>query len=294
VLPTPYEGQNFNEVYELASETCELVPIWGRPTPYWEKAPDLEGLWGKTFVENLTRGNNMTPLLHFSFIGENLTLSSPTGSENTLFNQEWRLQYKRAIIESTEVAKPSYLSIGNEVNRWYEKYGWDGENGFKHWVSLYEEIYHEVKELAPKTKVFCTFSREIVSENREADLSILEKFNPNTLDLLVLTSYPHSVAGINRPSDIPSDYYSKITDILPTKPLGLSEIAWPSMTQFGGESAQADFLKRLDRDLTNRLDLEFIMWPWFSDLNSNDYIGLIHHNGTHKLGYQTWTALAGG
>jgi hypothetical protein len=294
LLPTPHVGQDFTDAYEFASETCELVPIWGRPSPFWEKASDLEGLWGETFVEDLIRGNNMAPLLHFSFMGEDLTLSSPPGTRYSLSNQEWRLQYKRAIIESTEEAKPFYLSLGNEVNRWYEKYGWEGENGFKHWVSLYEEIYYEVKELSPETKVFCTFSREIVSENREANMSILEKFDPNTLDLLVLTSYPHSVVGINRPSDIPSDYYSKVMDILPSKPLGFSEIAWPSMVQFGGELSQVDFIERLSMDMTYRLDLEFIMWSWLTDLASNDYIGLIQRDGTQKIGYQTWITLAGG
>ena len=88
-------------------------------------------------------------------------------------DEEWRLQYKRAVIESVEAAKPAYLSVGNEVNRWYEKYGYEEDNGFKHWVSLYEEIYNEVKTLSPETKVFCTFSREIVSENREADMNVL-------------------------------------------------------------------------------------------------------------------------
>ena len=158
-------------------------------------------------------------------------------------------------------------------------------------VFLYEEIYYDIKALSPETKVFCTFSREIVSENREADMSILDNFDPNTLDLLVLTSYPHSVAGVNRPSDIPSDYYSEIADRLPGNPLGFSEIAWPSMTQFGGEQSQVDFIERLDGDLTERLEIEFIMWPWLSDLAESDYIGLIQRDGTQKLGYYAWITL---
>ncbi len=293
-LPIPYKGLSFAEAYKKVSETCELVPVWGKPSPFWEKASDLKGSWGNTFVEELTRGNDMAPLLHFSFMGEGLTLSSPYGIAGSLNNQEWRRQYKRAVVESVEVTKPIYLSIGNEVNRWYEKYGWEGENGFKHWLSLYEDIYDEVKELSPETKIFCTFSREIVSENREADMSVIDFFDSNKLDVLVLTSYPYSVAGINRPNDIPADYYTKIFDRLPGKPVGFSEIMWPSMPQFGGEQAQADFIVQIGGELVNGLDVEFIIWPWLSDLTDADYTGLLNHDGTNKLGYNAWRSLSEG
>ena len=293
VLPIPYEGQDFAEAYEMASETCELVPVWGKPSPYWEKVTDLEGLWGETFIDDLTRGNDMAPLLHFSFMGEGLTLASPSGTGYSLSNQEWRLQYKRAVIESVEAAKLAYLSVGNEVNRWYEKYGYDGDNGFRHWVSLYEEIYDEVKALSPETKVFCTFSREMVSENREADICVLEYFNPDKLDVLVFTSYPHSLPGVNRPTDIPEDYYSGVAELMPGKPVGFSEITWPSMTEFGGEQAQADFITLLDTEYTSGFDVEFIMWPWLSDLVDTDTVGLIQRDGTPKQGYAAWVELAG-
>lgn len=292
LLPTPASGGEFDDAYSKASEVGELVPIWGRPSPYWEKAEDLAGLWGDTFVESLTRDNDMYPLLHFSFIGEGITVASPPGTAYGLNSEEWRLGYKRAVIESVEATKPAYLSVGNEVNRWYEKYGTEGDNGFQHWVSLYEEIYHEVKELSPETTVFCTFSREIVDELREADMSVLEMFDPSTLDLVVLTSYPHSVSGVNRPSDIPSDYYSSVADLVPGKNLAFSEVTWPSTGGFGGEQAQSDFIPMLVDDLTQDLgvDLEFVMWPWLHDLGQD--VGLIKSDGVEKLGYAAWAEVA--
>ena len=292
MLPTPQEGGEFDDAYSKASETSELVPIWGRPTPFWEKVEDLSGWWGDTFVESLTRENGMYPLLHFSFIGEGITVSSPPGTAYSLSSEEWRLMYKRAVIESVEATKPVYLSIGNEVNRWYEKYGTEGDNGFQNWVSLYEEIYHEVKELSPETTVFCTFSREIVDENREADMSVLEMFSPDTLDLVVLTSYPHSVSGVNRPSDMPSDYYSSVSDLVPGKTLAFSEVTWPTTDVFGGEQAQAEFIPMLVDDLTQDqgVELEFVMWPWLHDIGAD--AGLITSDGTEKLGYAAWVEVS--
>ena len=293
-LPMPEEGGELETAYAKAAQSSELVPVWGRPSPFWEKVEDLEGWWGETFVEGLIRGNGMAPILHFSFIGEDMTVSRPSGTTYSLSSEEWRLMYKRAVIESVEATRPAYLSIGNEVNRWYEVYGLEGDNGFQHWVSLYEEIYHEVKELSPETKVFCTFSREIVSELREADMSVIPLFDLDTLDIIVLTSYPHSVASVNRPGDIPLDYYSSVTDLIPDKPLGFSEVTWPSTGAFGGEQAQADFITLLADDLTQDqgIDLEFIMWPWLHDLSVSDDTGLIDYNGVEKAGYVAWLDLS--
>jgi hypothetical protein len=191
-----------------------------------------------------------------------------------------------------EASRPRYLSVGNEVNRWYEKYGLDGSNGFTHWVSLYEEIYDEVKELSPETEVFCTFSRELVDENREADMAVLTIFDQEKLDMLVLTSYPHSVQGVNRPSDIPSDYYSGVAERMPGKPFGFSEIAWPSMEAFGGEQAQAEFITVLPELTTGHgVDLKLLMWPWLHDLGETDWTGLISFDGVEKAGLAEWVRL---
>ncbi len=232
----------------------------------------------------------MAPLLHFSFIGENFTVSSPEGVEYTLSDAQWRRDYKQAILDSVRISRPAYLSVGNEVNRWYEKYGMDGDNGFRHWISLYEEIYNEVKALSPKTKVFCTFSREIVMENREADFSIIGEFNATKIDILVLTSYPYCLSGVNRPEDLPFDYYIEVADILTGKPVGFSEIAWTSLNVFGGEEGQADFIMKLP-ELLDGFDIEFIMWPWLCDLSEIDSTGLITRDGIEKLGYYAWADL---
>lgn len=296
VLPTTAQGQSFDDAYSQASQNSEFVPVWGRPTPFYNLASELSGDWGETFVKQLIRGNGMFPIIHLSFIGSGVTLVTPPGMENaTLSDPTWRTAYKQAALEVVKASHPRYLSLGNEVNRWYEKYGEDGPNGFTNYVTLYEEIYDSVKELSPDTKVFCVFAREIVSENREANLDVLNLFNPNKIDILVFTSYPYSVKGINNPSDIPNDYYSKSADYMPGKPFGFSEIAWPSLDAFGGEDAQADFIiqctGRLTRD--RGINLHLFGWPWLHDLDENDNIGLIKINGTEKPAYTTWKTISG-
>ncbi|MGB9684627.1 MAG: hypothetical protein ACPL1Z_06835 [Candidatus Bathyarchaeales archaeon] len=297
ILPVPDDGQSFEEAYSQAAQFSEFSPVWGRPTPFYNLSDDLSGSWGQTFVESNIRGNGMFPLVHISFIGPNVTLVAPPGLEDaTLSDSAWREAYKKAVFDVVRTCKPLYLSVGNEVNKWYEKYGADANdpNGFQHFVSLYEEIYDGVKELSPQTKVFCTFAREIVSENREANLNVLSMFNPEKMDFLVFTSYPYAVREINRPSDIPDNYYSEALSYLPDKPVGFSELGWPSMEAFGGEQAQADFITQVAGRLTREqgMNLHLFGWAWLHDLDENDYIGLIKRDGTEKLAYEAWKNLS--
>jgi hypothetical protein len=293
VLPTPAEGQTFEDAYSQAADYCEIVPIWGKPTPFFDLAEVLSGSWGETFVTEYTRGNGMAPLVHFSFIGPGMSLLSPPEISNpSLSDVEWREAYKQAVIDVVQEIRPLYVSVGNEVNRWFEEYGAgeDDPNGFHHFVSLYEEVYDEVKAVSNQSVVFCTFAREIVSELRVADMAVLDMFDSDRLDLLVLTSYPHSVQGINSPQDISEDYYSSAMDKMPGKSLGFSELGWPSISAFGGEQGQADFLNASARRLTTEqgLPLQMLCWAWMHDIDDNDDLGLIKRDGTPKSAYQAW------
>jgi len=298
VLPTPADGQTFEEAYAQSARYADFSPVWGRPSPFYSFADDLSGSWGQTFVSQYIRGNGMFPIIQVSFIGQGMTLLTPPGMKDaSLSDSAWRVAYKQAVLEVVKASKPLYLSVGNEVNRWYEKYGSkEGDpNGFQNYVSLYYEIYDAVKALSPSTKVFCTFAREIVSENREADLSVLTMFNPDKIDLLVFTSYPYSVRGVNRPSDLPDDYYSKALSYMPGKPFGFSELGWPSSEAFGGEQAQADFINQVIERLIRgqEVNLHLLGWAWLHDLNGNDYVGLIRRDGGEKLAYEVWKELSG-
>jgi hypothetical protein len=243
----------------------------------------------------------MFPVIHFSFIDKdqigNLILKTPESISNaTLENSEWRTLYKLSVIDVVNIVKPAYISIGNEVNRWYEQYGATANdpNGFQHYVSLYEEIYDLVKDISPDTKVFSVFSREIVNENREADLEVLKMFNDSKIDILVFTTYPIAVNGINQPSDIPNDYYLSASQYMSDKPFGFSEIGWPTYNLNEGEKSQYDFLINLSTILTvdQGISLNLFMYCWLHDLEGGDSTGLIDKDGTEKLGYNAWKQIS--
>lgn len=297
ILPTPAAGQDFEAAYKEAAEYAEFVPVWGRPTPFYNIATELYGSWGQNFVEGYIRENGMFPLIHLSFIDYDMRLAAPPGmSDATLADPEWREAYKKAALNAAKVSKPKYMSLGNEVNRWYEHYGANESNfdGFQHYVSLYHEIYDAVKAVSPETVVFCTFAREIVAENRETDLAVLGMFKPDKMDMLVFTSYPYAVQGINRPQDIPDDYYSRALSDMPAKPFGFSELGWAALDAFGGEQAQADFINQAVTRLTREqgIDLKLFGWAWLHGQDDNDPVALIKRDGTPRQAYATWQSIS--
>lgn len=299
LLPTPGQNESFEDAYRRASDFAEFIPVWGCPTPFYNLAGELSGDWGRTFVEQYIRQNGMFPMIQMSFIGPNLTLiTTPGMTVATLGNQAWRQSYKQAALDIVRVSRPLYLSIGNEVNRWYEKYGANESDpdGFQNYISLYNEIYDAIKQLSPQTRVFCTFAREIVSENQEADLRFLSMFDPDKIDILVFTTYPYAVRGIKRPADIPDDYFARALQYMPGKPFCLSEAGWSALEAFGGEQAQADFITEVTGRLTTGqgIDLRFLGWPWLSALDDNDSIALVRRDGTERLALTAWRKIFSG
>jgi len=295
---------SFENSHKKAAEHAEFVNIWvGAPDAgYWNLAEYLEGSWGDNFVESFVRENGMVPIINMSFIDKDpatgqLILKIPEGKNYTsLSDPGFREAYKKGAIAAFKTSKSLYFSVGNEVNRWYEQYGANGPNGFEHFVSLYEEIYDAIKKLSPKTQVFCIFAREIVDENREADLSILEMFNPAKLDILAFTSYPFAPQSINKVSDIPDDYYSKALKYLGVNniPFGFTELTWSTMDFSGGEEAQAKFLADAAGRLTVEQGMNLHLLGWWSlyDLEGDPHgTGLITRDGREKAVYKAWAGL---
>jgi len=299
-LPTPAEGQDLAASHAQLAAYGDWVPEWGRPSAFWELAGDLAGSWGETNMGTLIRGNGMFPLVHVAPVQTWGQPACPPGLEGcTLSTPAWREAYKTAVLDVVHAARPRYLSLGNEINRWYEAVGdHDGDpNAFRYFVSLYDETYDAVKAIAPQTLVFVVFSREIVSELREADMTVLSRFDPARLDLVAFTLYSYSVRTgprtFRHASDIPDDYLAAAVAPLGKKRVAITELGWPTDAFYGGEQGQVDFLDAVVGRLTTAqgLKLELLGWDWLHDQPGGDTTGLIGRDGHEKLVWERWKAL---
>jgi len=301
----PPDG-DFEAAYARAAAHGDFVGTWvgDAGTGYWNLGSVLEGAWGQQFVEELTRNKGMFPIINLSFMDRdpatgNLVLLSPPGEGYTgLADPAFREAYLQGAMEAVRASRPLYLSLGNEVNRWWEQYGSESGDpmGFQHFVSLYQEVYDAVKAISPDTRVFCVFAREVVAANREAALIPLEMFDPGRLDLLALTSYPFAVQGVNQSSDLPDDYYSRLVQRpgFQGKPVAFTELGWSTLEAFGGEEEQARFLEDVVGRLTTGQGLNLRLLGWFSlyDLPSDLHgTGLLDISGREKEAFAVWGEL---
>ena len=301
----PPDG-DFEAAYSHAAVSgADFANTWvgAHDSGYWNLAEDLGGWWGDQFVDGLTRGNGMFPVINLSFIDRDtagsLKLRQPPDADYSGLNDDsFRRAYREAAVAAVRAVRPAYISLGNEVNRWYEQYGdTPGDpNNFRHFVTLYNGTYDMVKAVSPETKVFCIFAREIVSENREADMSVLQMFDASRLDVAAFTSYPFAVQAINTPSDMSDDYYSEVIERagLTDKPFGFTELGWSTLDAFGGEEGQAAFLSDAAGRLTLGQSLDLHLFGWWSlyDLEGDPHeTGLVDRDGREKPAYEVWEAL---
>jgi hypothetical protein len=301
----PPDG-DLEKAYRQASSLADFTSLWvgSSEVGAWNLADVLGGEWGDTFLGDFIRGNDLVPIINLSFLdkdpssGKLILMQPEPGVYASLSDPKFREDYKKGALDVLRITKPRYFSLGNEVNRWYEEYGADpgDPNGFQHFVSLYEEIYQEIKLISPETLVFCIFAREIVPENRIADLTPLSLFDPDMMDIVVLTTYPFAVEDINLVSDIPDTYYQDVLDAIGMsgKSLGFSEIGWSSLEYFGGEAAQVQFLEDITGRLTieRGIDLDLVAWWSLYDLENDPHqSGLISRDFREKPVFQAWLEL---
>ena len=192
--------------------------------------------------------------------------------------------------------RPSYFGVGIEVNLLYEK----NITAFNEFVSLYSQVYSEVKSISASTVVFTVFQLEKMNgmggglyggtnDQSKAEWQLLAQF-PND-DIAAFTTYPSLV--YHSPADIPSDYYARIS-LHTNRSVGFTEVGWHSGDVAGGwgsnETEQAKFVTRFF-SMSSSLDRAFVVWSFLYDQNATvpfNSMGLFYDNGTAKQSWQTW------
>lgn len=218
---------------------------------------------------------------------------------------------RRAFLEEirdfVDEYRPTYLGIGNEVNRVWEA----NPTAFEAWVAALPEIVNAVHEVDPDTQVFATFQYEflvghdaITGSGREANWTPLERAAAH-LDLVAFTSYPYF--GYETPEEVPADYYAAIAQHT-DRPVGFTEIGWPSApieplegtsvsTLGGTPEEQAAFVGRLGA-LLEPVDPRFAMWVWAYDTPAVgptfESLGLSSQQGEPKPALDAWRDLIAG
>ncbi|MEM2118700.1 MAG: hypothetical protein QW840_01075 [Candidatus Bathyarchaeia archaeon] len=308
VTPTFRLNGTLEEAYGTAGSVAEVMNLWFVNVPWYNttehlRKPETQGLlW-------LINSSGLTPIFQLNFwniTSGKVVLQIPpymNSSTTNLETLELRQLWIEQAVNLSRDYHPKYLCIGNEVDTYY----WNcSQEDFDNYVSLVSETYDNVKAVSPDTKMLIVFRLDTIDSYN--GWFLIEKFDKNKIDLFGFTSYPYMLgypgpAWYEKPSDMPSNYYTRILNYTGNKPLAFSEIGWTSseLLRGGSEQEQVDFLLWF-LEHTKDMPLEIVSWLCLHDLRTveeetdpqalpNEFAGLKYKNGTEKAIWSYWQAL---
>lgn len=305
---TPQDVQKaLGEALALAGRNAELTSHWVVNAPWyehWDKhynRPSVDQR--KAYFDLLAEHHELRPIINFHFwnlfrepsrgLVLKLVVPPDLPSSTTLASPELR---RRWIAEATRIAeafKPSYFSLGNEIDSFYHYDDDDKMKDFDNYVTLVAESYDAIKKVSPETKVMVIF--RYVEMNAKKGYHLIEKFDQEKIDVFGFTSYPRFASA----EDIPAGYYRPITERTGDVPVAFTEIGWETKPDDpGAQERQAGFLLWFLRETKGR-NLEMVVWPFLHDLAPPDKkaprssnCGLIDYYGQPKPAWSIWQKLA--
>lgn len=143
-----------------------------------------------------------------------------------------RRAYKDQVLALAALS-PDYLGLATEVNFLAQN-----PPELTAFASLARETYEEVKQKYPAQIVTISFQWDVLRAHPQ--FNVVRQF-AHSLDVYSFTSYPHA---FGKPTKIPADYFSSVRNILPSEPLGFSEVGWSSAPP-SSEDEQAKFYSQL-------------------------------------------------
>lgn len=238
-------------------------------------------------------------------------------SENMELPEEWKgkgfdhpeviTAFLNYCIYMVDKFDPEYFAYGIEVNM----LGFHDPEAFADYTILLGSVYPSLKSLYPDLPIFLTIQLETYNNHYVDQKYIVESLLPYT-DYIAISTYPFG--NFESPEDIPADWFSRLYDVAPEKPVAIAETAFPAQDLYleiyertikGTEEGQLKYLELLLEDMS-ALDFKFLTWFVMRDYDQlwklmeergADEIfkswrdtGLIDENGKPRsaLGYWDW------
>ena len=141
---------------------------------------------------------------------------------------------------------------------------WDPE-AFKNYLVFRENIYPSLKSTHPDIPIFLTIQLETFNNHFDKQKNIVESILPYT-DYIAISTYPFG--NIEDPAEIPADWFSRLYDISPDKPVAIAETSYPAEDLYiesydrnikGTEEDQLEYLELLLISMS-ALDFKFLTW----------------------------------
>ncbi|GBD83686.1 hypothetical protein BMS3Abin02_00066 [bacterium BMS3Abin02] len=192
--------------------------------------------------------------------------------------------------------EPNWFNLAVEINM----YETTRPEDYPNLVSLYRELYEEVKAAHPDTVVFASFQMELGDPGAAGDLV-------DALDIVGISTYPY-LTGDGFP---PEDYLDSVADL--GLPLAVAETGYPAAAlptlagkQTFSPSDQAAYVEWLGRRAASP-GLVFVTWFFPTDITAwidplpaaeqdvprlFEFLGMRTADGTARPALEVWRRLA--
>lgn len=187
----------------------------------------------------------------------------------------------KGVRKLVEIYEPDFLALGVEVNYYYlEKL-----QEFESYITLYNELYSELKHDYPELPIFVTYQYEAAVGKQKGipqHWEVLEMIE-NT-DAMAISLHPYYKNAFGNPGDIPDGYLSPLQTY--GKPIIIAETGWNDADE------QPEYVLWL---FNNARKMNMTMVVWYSlhdtDTQPEDFtsLGLLYKNGNPKKAYELWT-----
>lgn len=310
-LPSELTNESYAEAFERSASAGEVVLI--RRAPPWQELLTSDAFPSDNTSATVVREKQLAEDhdLDLFFAIDATSLSPETGQLAGLpadfpgagFDNEDVRKALATYVQYVMVNyQPKYLAIGLDVNQYWLR----DPAGFQQYVTLYNEIYAEIKDSSPETLVFPTFQLEDLNgllpldTPHPAQWALLDQF-AGAFDLLAVSTYPGVV--FSTAAQIPPDYYTSLRERADV-PIAISETGYASTpgatgNASGAEAEQSAFLRRVLRD-ADSVGMALVIWfagqdPTFTGQLPTDLVrnsGLVRLDGTQKPAWRVWSQTA--
>jgi hypothetical protein len=210
---------------------------------------------------------------------------------------------KQMAIQIALDIQPTYLSIGVEMNGYFESEPVDYEN----YVMLHKQTYDAIKSVAPSVQVIGSFNLESMQgffgeldefSDHPPQWFLIDMLEPK-LDAVAFSSLPFPL--FIAPVLIPDDYLPRV-ELHTSRDILFTELGWPGDPESAAYTpeSQAEYIAVMARQLSGMPQVKLAVWTSFydPDLGSPDdlhpdfaNLGLIRNDGEEKPGFDVWRQL---
>lgn len=245
-----------------------------RPRMDWVRfGPNGDGLVNLDIAEavRIARENGMRHVvIEIDPVADrrNVGLLPPELEGKNFADPEVRDPIKRMAVEIALQLQPDYLSIGVEMNGYYESNPEDFEN----YVTLHKETYDLVKAVAPNVQFIAAFNLEALQgfygdldqySNHPPQWFLFDMLEPK-VDALAFATLPFGF--YTTPLQLPDDYLSRIEEHT-TRDILFTEIGWPGSgtDPLYTFTTQSEYVADMARLIDKMTQARLVVWTTMFD-----------------------------